>query len=54
MTNMRSKEVAVTPVDVCKEKILDVVENMEFADDPYAKKFGITVDSQTAKIQGKI
>ena len=45
--------VAVTRADVRKKKILDAVNQMKFADDPYAGEFGISVDSQMAKIEGK-
>ncbi|XP_059352742.1 protein argonaute-2-like [Daphnia carinata] len=47
-------KVAATPADVRKQKILDSVRSMQFDRDPYAQNFGISVDSQMAKIQGRV
>uniref|UniRef100_A0A0P5QUR0 Argonaute-2 n=1 Tax=Daphnia magna TaxID=35525 RepID=A0A0P5QUR0_9CRUS len=47
-------KVAATPADVRKKKILDSVRSMEFDRDQYAQHFGISVDSQMAKIQGRV
>jgi hypothetical protein len=45
-------KVAATAADVRKQKILDSVHGMQFAQDQYAQHFGISVDTQMAKIQG--
>ncbi|XP_046448978.1 protein argonaute-2-like isoform X2 [Daphnia pulex] len=47
-------KVAATPADVRKRKILDSVNGMQFAQDQYAQHFGISVDTQMAKIQGRV
>jgi hypothetical protein len=46
-------KVAATPADVRKRKILDSVNGMQFAQDQYAQHFGISVDTQMAKITGE-
>jgi len=43
-----------TPADVHKKKILDCVRGMYFGQDQYAQRFGISVDTQMAKIQGPL
>lgn len=45
-------KVAATPADVRKKKILDAVRDMQFGSDAYSQNFGISVDSQMAKIKG--
>ncbi|XP_046635455.1 protein argonaute-2-like isoform X1 [Daphnia pulicaria] len=47
-------KVAATAADVRKQKILDSVHGMQFAQDQYAQHFGISVDTQMAKIQGRV
>lgn len=46
-------KVAATPADVRKRKILDAVRSMNFANDPFAKTFGVSVDSQMVKFDGE-
>lgn len=46
-------KVAATPADVRKKKILQAIQDMNFAADPYAQHFGISVDSKMAQVKGK-
>lgn len=46
-------KVAATPADVRKRKIIQAVQDMNFAADPYAQQFGISVDSIMAQVRGK-
>lgn len=46
-------KVAATPADVRKRKILDAVRDMDFGKDEYSRQFGISVESQMAKVDGK-
>ena len=46
-------KVAATPADVRKKKILEAVKDMKFSSDPYAAKFGVEVDSNMVKLEGK-
>ena len=45
--------VAATPADVRKQKILTAVKGMDFNNDVYAQKFGITVDDKMVKFEGR-
>ena len=45
-------KVAATPADVRKKKILQAVQDMNFAADPFAQHFGISVDSKMAQVKG--
>lgn len=45
-------KVAATPANVRKQKILDAVRDMQFSSDLYNQNFGISVDTQMAKIKG--
>ena len=45
-------KVAATPANDRKEKILQAVQNMNFAADPFAQSFGISVDSKMAQVRG--
>ena len=45
-------KVAATPADVRKKKILQAVQDMNFAADPFAQNFGISVDSKMAQVRG--
>ncbi len=45
-------KVAATPADVRKRKIIQAVQDMNFAADPYAQHFGISVDTKMAQVKG--
>lgn len=45
-------KVAATPADVRKQKILNAVKDMDFGKDEYSRQFGISVDTQMARING--
>ena len=46
--------VAATRADVRKRNIEQAVKEMNFATDPYAQSFGISVDSKMAQVQGTV
>lgn len=45
-------KVAATPADVRKAKILEAVRDMNFNNDAYAQKFGISVDNKMVQFEG--
>ena len=45
-------KVAATPADVRKRKIIQAVQDMNFAADSYAQHFGISVDTKMAQVKG--
>ena len=46
-------KVAATPADIRRKKILEAVRDMNFNNDAYAEKFGISVDDKMVQFEGQ-
>ena len=46
-------KVAATPATVRKQKIIDSVKDMRFAEDQYLRSFGISVDTNMVQVKGE-